>query len=141
MPRYTSKKKAAAKRRRKTVTKSISRDKRILKNWAVRGTARDYEKVRQYAAKFEAEAPDYVHVGEIDKLKNATRRSMLEDLHGSGGDDNSFTNALAWLWSKVPGASLEVGQPAVHKLHEGLQGRLDYGAGRGLRQADERDLP
>ena len=105
MPRYTSKKKAAAKRRRKTVTKSISRDKRILKNWAVRGTARDYEKVRQYAAKFEAEAPDYVHVSEIDKLKNATRRSMLEDLHGSGGDDNSFTNALAWLWSKVPGAN------------------------------------
>ena len=57
MPRYTSKKKAAAKRRRKTVTKSISRDKRILKHWAVRGTARDYEKVRQYAAKFEADAP------------------------------------------------------------------------------------
>ena len=101
MPRYTSKKKAAAKRRRKTVTKSISRDKRILKHWAVRGTARDYEKVRQYAAKFEADAPDYVMASEMDKLKTVTRRSMLEDLHN--GDDNYFTNALAWLWSKIPG--------------------------------------
>ena len=60
MPKYTTKKAAIAKRRQKTVTKSISRDKRILKRWAATGSAADYEKLRKYATKLADKAPDYV---------------------------------------------------------------------------------
>ena len=60
MPKYTSRKKAAAKRQRKTISKSVSKDKRILKRWAAQGSAADYAKLRRYATKYAAKAPDYV---------------------------------------------------------------------------------
>ena len=57
MPKYTSRKKAAAKRQRKTIGKSISKDKRILKRWAAQGSTADYAKLRRYVTKYTPKAP------------------------------------------------------------------------------------
>ena len=48
MPKYTTKGAAARKRQRKTISKTVSKDKRILKRWAAQGTASDYAKLRKY---------------------------------------------------------------------------------------------
>ena len=105
MPKYTTKKAAAAKRRQKTVTKSISRDKRVLKHWAASGTERDFQRLRAAATKFKDKAPDYVLPGVMEQLETINRRRLVEAIHADGNtsnDNNFFTNALAWLSHIMP---------------------------------------
>ena len=104
MPKYTTKKAAAAKRRQKTVTKSISRDKRILKRWAATGSAADYEKLRKYATKLADKAPDYVLPDVLRLLQTTDRRRLVEAIHADGntGDANFVNNGLAWIINAMP---------------------------------------
>ena len=105
MPKYTSRKKAAAKRQRKTIGKSISKDKRILKRWAARGSPADYTKLRRYATKYAQKAPDYVSKEALEQLATTDRRRMLESLHNDGGAvqaANEFIDALAWVAHVMP---------------------------------------
>ena len=103
MPKYTSKKKAAAKRKQTTVTGSISRDKRILKRWAVSGKSADYEKLRKFASQLRDQAPDYVMPEVLDQLANVNRRRLVEHIHNSPSTgDNWFLDGLAWLSHQMP---------------------------------------
>jgi hypothetical protein len=106
MPKYTTRKKAAAKRQRKTIGKSISKDKRILKRWAAQGSVADYAKLRRYVAKYAPKAPDYVNKEALQQLATTDRRRMVESLHNDGGAvqaDNEFIDALAWVAHVMPG--------------------------------------
>ena len=104
MPKYTTKKAAIAKRRQKTVTKSISRDKRILKRWAATGSAADYEKLRKYATKLADKAPDYVLPDVLRLLQTTDRRRLVEAIHADGntGDTNFVNQGLAWIINAMP---------------------------------------
>ena len=105
MPKYTTRKKAAQKRQRTTIGKSISKDKRILKRWAAQGSTADYAKLRRYATKYGAKAPDYVSKEALEQLATTDRRRMVESLHNDGGAvqaNNEFIDALAWVAHVMP---------------------------------------
>ena len=85
MPRYSSRKKKAAKRERKRVRAAVPRDKRHLSHWAVRGTHDDYAKFRKHVADVQHRAPSYLEPGAMQELGTATRRSMLENIHKAAG--------------------------------------------------------
>ena len=105
MPKYTTRKKAAQKRQRKTISKSVSKDKRILKRWAAQGSAADYAKLRRYAAKYAPKAPDYVSQAALEQLATTDRRRMVESLHNDGGAvqaNNEFIDGLGWLAHVMP---------------------------------------
>ena len=105
MPKYTTKGAAARKRQRKTISKTVSKDKRILKRWAAQGTASDYAKLRKYATKYASKAPEYVDATALNELQNIDRRRMIENLHNDGGAaqaSNPFSDALAWLQHAMP---------------------------------------
>ena len=68
MPRYSSRKKKAAKRERKRVRAAVPRDKRHLSHWAVRGTHDDYAKFRKHVADVQHRAPSYLEPGAMKAL-------------------------------------------------------------------------
>ena len=49
MPKYKTRKIRAAMKRRNAAVKTVPRDKRMLMRWARKGTAKDYEKLRELA--------------------------------------------------------------------------------------------
>ena len=49
MPKYKTKKIRTAIKRRNAAVKAVPRDKRMLMRWARKGTAKDYEKLRELA--------------------------------------------------------------------------------------------
>ena len=100
MPRYKSRSKSRKIREKKRVRAQVPRDKRKLSHWAVRGTHKDYQKLRDHAARLAPERPSYVTDGAVHLLQNADRRSLLEATHER--DNHWFTDGLAWLLDKVP---------------------------------------
>lgn len=105
MPKYTTRKRAAQKRKRKTLSKIISKDKRILKRWAASGTEADYAKLRKYAAKLTDGAPSYILPESMQELQHTNRRRMIESLHNDGGAvqaENPFMDALAYVVHSMP---------------------------------------
>ena len=100
MPRYKSRSKSRAAREKKRIRAQVPRDKRKLSHWAVRGTHKDYQKLRDHATKLAPDRPSYVTDGALDLLQNANRRSLLEATHTH--DNHWFTDGLAWLLDKVP---------------------------------------
>ena len=75
MPRYTAKRNRTRQRQQKKVTRGFSRDKRILKRWAISGTDKDYEKFRRYADMHAVDAPEYVLPSTMDQLATANPKS------------------------------------------------------------------
>jgi hypothetical protein len=100
MPRYKSRSKSRAAREKKRIRAQVPRDKRKLSHWAVRGTAKDYQKLRDHAAKHADTKPSYVTDRAVNLFKNATRRSLIEATHER--DNHWFTDGLAWMLDKVP---------------------------------------
>ena len=100
MPRYKSRSKSRATREKKRIRAQVPRDKRKLSHWAVRGSHKDYQKLRDHATKLAPDRPSYVTDGALDLLQNANRRSLLEATHTH--DNHWFTDGLAWLLDKVP---------------------------------------
>ncbi len=79
----------------------MPRDKRKLAHWAVRGTHKDYEKLRQHARDLAPERPSYVTDQGLDVLQNANRRALIES--SAQHDNHWFLDSLAWLLDKAPG--------------------------------------
>ena len=102
MPRYSSRKKSAAKRERSRVRAAMPRDKRHLTHWAVRGTDDDYAKFRKHVADVQHRAPSYLEPAAMGELGKATRRSMLDNLHKEPWGGGWFSDGLAWLIDQVP---------------------------------------
>jgi len=102
MPRYSSRKKSAAKRERKRVRAAMPRDKRHLAHWAVRGTHDDYAKFRKHIADVQHRAPSYLEPQAMEALGKATRRSMLENIHKEPWGGGWFSDGLAWAIDQVP---------------------------------------
>jgi hypothetical protein len=100
MPRYNSRSKSRAAREKKRVRAQVPRDKRKLSHWAVRGTHKDYQKLRDHATKLAPERPSYVTDEALNVLQNASRRSLLQA--SAEHDNHWFTDGLAWLLDKVP---------------------------------------
>ena len=100
MPRYKSRSKSRAAREKKRIRAQVPRDKRKLSHWAVRGTHKDYQKLRDHATKLAPDRPSYVTDQALNVLQNANRRSLLEATHKH--DNHWFTDGLAWLLDKVP---------------------------------------
>ena len=100
MPRYRSRSKSRAAREKKRVRAQVPRDKRKLSHWAVRGSHKDYQKLREHATKLAPDRPSYVTDEALQLLQNADRRSMLEATHKR--DNHWFTDGLAWLLDQVP---------------------------------------
>ena len=100
MPKYRSRSKSRAAREKKRIRAQVPRDRRKLSHWAVRGTHKDYKKLREHATNMAEARPSYVTDKALDVLQNANRRSMLEATHEH--DNHWFTDGLAWLLDKVP---------------------------------------
>ena len=102
MPRYSSRKRAHSKRERSRVRAAMPRDKRHLAHWAVRGTHNDYAKFRKHIADVQGRAPSYLEPRAMQELGNATRRSMLENIHNEPWGGGWFSDGLAWSIDQVP---------------------------------------
>ena len=68
MPKYKTRKIRAAMKRRNAAVKAVPRDKRMLMRWARKGTAKDYEKLRELAGSKIQEAPRWVDPATLEKL-------------------------------------------------------------------------
>ncbi|MAD44257.1 MAG: hypothetical protein CMH98_04555 [Oceanospirillaceae bacterium] len=102
MPRYTSRKKRTATRKRNAVRAQLPRDKRQLAHWAVRGTDADYAKLRRHAETALQEAPSYVSREAQEQLRTVTRRSMLQNIYAEPPGGSWFSDGLSWLIDQVP---------------------------------------
>ena len=100
MPRYRSRSRTRKLREKKRIRAQVPRDRRKLSHWAVRGTHKDYEKLRQHALDKESAKPSYVTDGAMDLFKNASRRKLIEAAHEP--ENHWFTDGLAFLLDKVP---------------------------------------
>ena len=60
MPKYKTRKIRAAIKRRNTSVKAVPRDKRLLMRWARKGTAKDYQNLREFAGNHLKDAPNWV---------------------------------------------------------------------------------
>ena len=103
MPRYTARRKRTRQRNQKKITKGFTRDKRILKRWAVSGSHKDYEKLRRYADTYSAEAPEYVLPSTMDKLATIDRRRLVSKIHDEPHGGSWFMDGLNWLLHRLPG--------------------------------------
>jgi len=98
--RYRSRSKSRKIREKKRIRAQVPRDKRKLSHWAVRGTEKDYQKLREHAENMEEQQPSYVTDRAVNLFKSANRRSLIEAAHEH--DNHWFTDGLAWLLDKVP---------------------------------------
>ena len=99
MPKYNSRSRSRKAREKKRVSAQVPRDKRKLAHWAVRGTHKDYEKLRQHARDLAPERPSYVTDQGLDVLQNANRRALIES--SAQHDNHWFLDSLAWLLDKA----------------------------------------
>ena len=148
MPRYSSRKKSAAKRERSRVRAAMPRDKRHLTHWAVRGTDDDYAKFRKHVADVQHRAPSYLEPAAMGELGKATRRSMLDNLHKEPWGGGWFSDGLAWLIDQVPSSwawdwAKGLGQAALKPFRGDTLDETDQQYARLVNEAyktdDERD--
>jgi hypothetical protein len=72
MPKYKTRKIRAAMKRRNAAVKAVPRDKRMLMRWARKGTAKDYEKLRELAGSKIQEAPRWVDPTTLESARRIT---------------------------------------------------------------------
>ena len=129
MPHYRSRSRTRKIREKKRVRAQVPRDKRKLRQWAVRGTHKDYQKLRDHAVKHAPNRPSYVTDQALQVLQGADRRRMIDAAHQH--DNHWFTDGLAWLLDKAPSAG---GHNWIKKLG---QAALKPFRGDGLSEVDE----
>ena len=78
MPKYKTKKIRTAIKRRNAAVKAVPRDKRMLMRWARKGTAKDYEKLRELAGSSMKVAPRWVDPTTLEKLSKTGHRGLQE---------------------------------------------------------------
>ena len=59
MPKYKTRKRAKAQKRRRRMVAAVPRDKRILMRWALEGTDKDYKKLNELARRRMLDAPEW----------------------------------------------------------------------------------
>ena len=115
MPKYKTRKIRAAMKRRNAAVKTVPRDKRMLMRWARKGTAKDYEKLRELAGSKIQEAPRWVDPTTLEKLSKTDHRGLQELIKNQkperpsdeqpsyvgGGVVHKVTDALSWMISHI----------------------------------------
>ena len=115
MPKYKTRKIRAAMKRRNAAVKTVPRDKRMLMRWARKGTAKDYEKLRELAGSKIQEAPRWVDPTTLEKLSKTDHRGLQELIKNQkperpsdeqpsyvgGGVVHKVTDALSWIISHI----------------------------------------
>jgi len=102
MPHYSTKRKKRASRAQKHATRGYTRDKRILKHWAARGTHKDYARLRRHADKHSADPPSYILPQTFDELATIDRGRMVSALHDEPHGGSWFMDGLNWLLGRIP---------------------------------------
>lgn len=93
---------------RKKRPSHITRDRRILLSWAVRGSPVDYAKFREYALQARRSLPVWIDGTAYDRLLHTDRAQMVEalqeaELHADPDAKTSwYVDALNWLLDWVP---------------------------------------
>ena len=105
MPKYSAKRVKKRARARKKATRGFTRDKRILKRWAVAGTHKDYAKLRRHAERQSDSAPSYVLPSTMEDLRSVDRRRMIELIHDEPHGGGMFMDGLNWLLDQAPSGS------------------------------------
>lgn len=141
MPRYKTRGSATKAREKKRIRAQIPRDKRKLRHWAVRGSASDYERLRNAATKHGATKPSYVSHQALQVLQTADRSSMIQATQEK--ENHWFLDGLAWLIDKVPmgGWVKTLGQAALKPFRGDSMSEVDEQYARLLDEAykEERD--
>ena len=131
MPRFRSRSKSRERKKRKRALGGMSRDKRALMHWAVRGTKEDYKKLRTHARKvlLGGALPGYLEPLAVDDVAHATRETMVHALHHNpvGG---ALVDAVAHTINSVPGAKWTWAAKA-------MQASLKPFRGQGITEQDE----
>ena len=103
MPHYATRKTRRKRKQQKKMTRGFTRDKRILKRWAVRGTLKDYEKFRRHADALSQETPEFVLPSVVDQLATADRGRMVAAIHKEPHGGGWFMDGLNWMLQRLPG--------------------------------------
>ena len=103
MPHYATRKTRRKRKQQKKMTRGFTRDKRILKRWAVRGTLKDYEKFRRHADALSQETPEFVLPSVVDQLATADRARMVAAIHKEPHGGSWFMDGLNWMLQRLPG--------------------------------------
>ena len=117
MPKYKTRKIRAAIKRRNAAVKVVPRDKRMLMRWARKGTAKDYDKLRELAGSKVQDAPNWVDAPTLEKLSKTGHRGLQELIKNQtperpsdeqpqyfgGKIVHKVTDALSWLISTLGG--------------------------------------
>ena len=115
MPKYKTRKIRAAIKRRNAAVKVVPRDKRMLMRSARKGTAKDYDKLRELAGAKVQDAPNWVDPGTLEKLSKTGHRGLQELIKNQTPERPSdeqpqyfggklvhkVTDALSWLISTL----------------------------------------
>ena len=126
MPSYTTKRRRSNQRNAARIKKSVSRDRRHLLHWAVRGTHADYEKLRAHAKKVRHRVPSYIDEATVESIATqGSRRHLAENVHKGG-----FLDGLAWLIDQVPGGNWTW-------IKQAAQGALKPFRGDSINEEDE----
>ena len=102
MPRYKSRRKSKKDREKKRVLTQMTRDKRHLTHWAVRGSHEDYSKLRRHTGDVKERAPSYVQKKALDSLETIDRSGMVSSLRNEVHTDHWFSDGLSWLIDQIP---------------------------------------
>ena len=113
MPNYSTGKRKKRKKPKPAATRKkrpshITRDRRILLSWAVRGSPVDYAKFREYALQARKSLPVWIDGVAFDRLLHTDRGQMVQALQEAevhadpDADSGFFVDALNWLLDWVP---------------------------------------
>ncbi len=95
----------AAKKKKRKYPKRLPRDPKKMYRWAARGTVKDYEKLRDLAAKARHSLPAHIDGVAFERIIQVDRLRMIEEIQAAEQHDVSagfFLDGLNWLLDKVP---------------------------------------
>ena len=88
----------------------MTRDRRILKRWAVAGSPKDFARLRALAST--PVVPEWVDDHTMASLQDLDRASLLKHLHNAAHGGANFLDGLLWVLSLAPSRNF----PWVTKL-------------------------
>ena len=110
MPSYIARRNRKKQRARRAVTGGMTRDRRILKRWAVAGSPKDFARLRALAST--PIVPEWVDDHTMASLQDLDRASLLKHLHNAAHGGANFLDGLLWVLSLAPSRNF----PWVTKL-------------------------
>ena len=95
----------AAKKKKRKYPKRLPRDHKKMYRWAALGTVKDYEKLRDLAAKARHSLPAHIDGVAFERIIQVDRLRMIEEIQAAEQHDISagfFMDGLNWLLDKIP---------------------------------------